>query len=59
LQASAKIPTDCKACGGHILVVDVLEKLYELAQKTGAEVEFVEPGELLDSTDIVAALLRY
>lgn len=59
LQASAKIPTECKTCGGHILVVNVLEKLYELAQKTGAEVEFVEPGELLDSTDIVAALLRY
>ncbi|WP_321417684.1 Vms1/Ankzf1 family peptidyl-tRNA hydrolase [uncultured Methanomethylovorans sp.] len=59
LQASAKIPTECKACSGHILVVNVLEKLFELAQKTGAEVEFVKPEELLDSTDIVAALLRY
>jgi peptide chain release factor subunit 1 len=37
----------------------VVEELYEMAQRTGAEVEFVEKEDFLDSDDVVGALLRY
>jgi peptide chain release factor subunit 1 len=39
--------------------VNVLEELYELAQRTGAEVEFVEEDEFLQSIGGVGAILRY
>lgn len=59
LQANARPPKECKMCGGPTFVVNVLEEFYELAQKTGAEVEFIKPDDLLDPEDVVAALLRY
>jgi peptide chain release factor subunit 1 len=37
----------------------VVEELYELAVRTGAEVEFVEEDECLVSSEGVGALLRY
>jgi len=39
--------------------VNILEELYELAQRTGAEVEFVEEDEFLRSLGGVGAILRY
>jgi peptide chain release factor subunit 1 len=59
LQASANLPEECDRCGGPASAVDVVEELYELAQRTGAEVEFVEKEDFLDSDDVVGALLRY
>jgi len=59
LQANVQAPKECDRCGGPTSVVDVLEELYELAQRTGAEVEFVEKEDFLASDDLVGALLRY
>jgi peptide chain release factor subunit 1 len=59
LQANVKQAKECDRCGGPTSVVDVVEELYELAQRTGAEVEFVEKDDFLDSDDVVGALLRY
>ncbi|WP_094227611.1 baeRF10 domain-containing protein [Methanolobus psychrotolerans] len=59
LQANAQPPKECDKCGGSTSVVDVVEELYELARRTGAEVEFIEKEDFLDSDDVVGALLRY
>lgn len=59
LQANARPPKECDRCGGPTSEVDLMEELYELAQRTGAEVEFVEKGSFLDSDEMVGALLRY
>ncbi|WP_292466635.1 Vms1/Ankzf1 family peptidyl-tRNA hydrolase [Methanolobus sp.] len=59
LQANTQAPKECDRCGGMTSVVDVVEELYELAQRTGAEVEFVEKEDFLDSDDVAGALLRY
>lgn len=59
LQANINPPKECDRCGGPTSAVDVLEELYELAQRTGAEVEFVEKDDFLASDDLVGALLRY
>ncbi|MBC7121354.1 MAG: hypothetical protein H5T33_07305 [Candidatus Methanosuratus sp.] len=52
-------PEVCAQCGGRTSQVNVLEELYELAQRTGAEVEFVEEDEFLQSIGGVGAILRY
>ena len=52
-------PEVCPQCGGRTSQVNVLEELYELAQRTGAEVEFVEEDEFLQSIGGVGAILRY
>jgi peptide chain release factor subunit 1 len=59
LQANANPPKECDRCGGPTSAVNVVEELYELAQRTGAKVEFVEKEDFLDSDDVVGALLRY
>jgi peptide chain release factor subunit 1 len=52
-------PESCPRCNGRTSRVNLLEELYELAQKTGAEVEFVEEDEFLRSLGGVDAILRY
>jgi peptide chain release factor subunit 1 len=52
-------PEACPNCGGPTSAVDVVEELYELALRTGAEVEFVEEDSCLASGEGVGALLRY
>ena len=52
-------PEVCPQCGGRTSQVNVLEELYQLAQRTGAEVEFVEEDEFLQSIGGVGAILRY
>lgn len=52
-------PESCPRCNGRTSRVNLLEELYELAQKTGAEVEFVEEDEFLRSLGGVGAILRY
>ncbi|HPJ31111.1 MAG TPA: Vms1/Ankzf1 family peptidyl-tRNA hydrolase, partial [Methanothrix sp.] len=42
LEARRRPPSACPSCGGPPSPVDVVEELYELAVRTGAEVEFVE-----------------
>lgn len=59
LQASANAPKECDRCGGPTSSVNVIEELYELAQRTDAKVFFVEKEDFLDSDDVVGALLRY
>lgn len=59
LQANARPPEECDRCGGPASTVDVVEELYELAQRTGAQVEFMEQDDLQDSDLVVGALLRY
>jgi peptide chain release factor subunit 1 len=59
LQANANPPKECDRCGGPTSAVNVIEELYEIAQRTGAKVEFVEKEDFLDSDDVVGALLRY
>ena len=52
-------PEGCPRCNGRTSRVNLLEELYELAQWTGAEVEFVEEDEFLRSLGGVGAILRY
>ena len=52
-------PERCPRCNGRTSRVNILEELYELAQRTGAEVEFVEEDEILRSLGGVGAILRY
>jgi len=52
-------PEGCPRCNGRTSRVNLLEELYELAQRTGAEVEFVEEDEFLRSLGGVGAILRY
>ena len=52
-------PESCPSCNGRTSRVNILEELYELAQRTGAEVEFVEEDEFLRSLGGVGAILRY
>ncbi|WP_340819956.1 Vms1/Ankzf1 family peptidyl-tRNA hydrolase [Methanolobus sp. WCC4] len=59
LQANSRPPKECDRCGGPTSAVDVVEELYELAQRSGAKVLFVEKEDFLDSDDVVGALLRY
>ena len=54
-----KQPERCPNCNGRTSRVNILEELYELAQRTGAEVEFVEEDEFLRSLGGVGAILRY
>ncbi len=59
LEARKKPQETCPTCGGPTSPVDVVEELYELAERTGAEVEFVEEDACLASSEGVGALLRY
>ena len=59
LEARRRPPPACPSCGGPTSAVDVIEELYELAERTGAEVEFVEEDACLASGEGVGALLRY
>jgi len=59
LEARKKPPETCPTCGGPTSTVNVVEELYELAERTGAEVEFVEEDACLASSEGVGALLRY
>jgi len=52
-------PETCPHCGGPTSKVDVVEELYELAQRTGAEVEFIEESDFLSSLGGIGAILRY
>lgn len=52
-------PESCPHCNGRTSRVNVLEELYELAQRTGAQVEFVDEDEFLQSLGGVGAILRY
>nr|HPR66815.1 hypothetical protein [Methanothrix sp.] len=59
IEARRRAPQACPTCGGPTSPVDVVEELYELAERTGAEVEFVEEDACLASSEGVGALLRY
>ncbi|KUK44586.1 MAG: Uncharacterized protein XD72_1038 [Methanothrix harundinacea] len=59
IEARKRPPDTCPTCGGPTSPVDVVEELYELAERTGAEVEFVEEDTCLASSEGVGALLRY
>jgi len=59
LDTRTKMPLECPKCGGTTSRVDLVEELYELAQRTGAEVEFVEEDSCLKSIGGIGALLRY
>ncbi|NYT01401.1 MAG: hypothetical protein GKC10_01395 [Methanosarcinales archaeon] len=52
-------PESCPHCGGRTSRINVLEELYELAQRTGAQVEVVHEDEFLQSLGGVGAILRY
>jgi peptide chain release factor subunit 1 len=59
LQPNATPPVECDRCGGPTSKVNILEEFYELAQRTGADVEFVEEEDFPDQDYVVGALLRY
>lgn len=59
IQARTKPPQKCPLCGGPTSVVDVIEELYELAQRTGADVEFIDDHAFLESIGGIGAILRY
>lgn len=49
----------CPICGGTTSKTEIIEKLYEMAQYTNAEVEFVDDDTFLESIGGVGAILRY
>jgi len=58
LHAGAAI--QCAACGSASLFeVDAVNEIVEMAEKTGAEVDFADPLPGLDEAGRVAALLRW
>ena len=59
IEAGSKRPLRCPKCKGPTSRADLAEELYELAQRTGAEVEFVDEDPCLESIGGVGALLRY
>lgn len=53
-------PNRCQICGsGSVFTVELVDELTRLAEKTSAEVDFVDPIEELSELGEVAALLRY
>jgi peptide chain release factor subunit 1 len=52
-------PPKCPHCGGPTSPVDVVEELYELSQRTRADVEFIEESDFLSSLGGIGAILRY
>lgn len=53
-------PNRCQICGSaSVFTVELVDELARLAEKTSAEVDFVEPIEELSELGEVAALLRY
>ncbi|MGA1822134.1 MAG: Vms1/Ankzf1 family peptidyl-tRNA hydrolase [Thermoplasmatota archaeon] len=59
IQERSKPPEKCPLCGGPTSIVDVIEELYELAQRTGANVEFIDEHAFLESIGGIGAILRY
>jgi peptide chain release factor subunit 1 len=59
LNARTTPPENCPVCEGPTSQVEFVEELYELAQRSGAEVEFVEESPFLESIGGIGALLRY
>jgi len=59
IQARSVPPENCPKCGGPTSKVDVIEELYELAQRTGADVEFIDEHAFLESIGGIGAILRY
>jgi peptide chain release factor subunit 1 len=49
----------CPSCGGNTSIENVAEDLYQMAQRTGAEVLLVKDDEFLKSIGGVGAILRY
>lgn len=49
----------CPICGEPTTKAEIIEELYEMAQDTGAEVEFVDDSLFLESVGGIGALLRY
>lgn len=59
IEVKKRPPQKCPRCGGTPSIVDVVEELYELAMRTGAEVEFVTESPSLEALGGIGALLRY
>jgi peptide chain release factor subunit 1 len=59
IEARKRQPETCPTCGGPTSAVDVVEVLYELAERRGGEVELVEEEACVASSEGVGALLRY
>jgi peptide chain release factor subunit 1 len=53
------LPTTCPECGGPTSGADIVEEMYELAERMGVEVEVVDPSAFMDSIGRVGAILRY
>ena len=49
----------CSDCGGPISSAEVVEELYELAERTGADVEVVSQSPFLETLGGLGAILRY
>jgi peptide chain release factor subunit 1 len=51
--------SSCPSCGGHLSHENIAEELYELAQRTGADVALAKDDEFLESIGGIGAMLRY
>jgi peptide chain release factor subunit 1 len=49
----------CPDCGGPTSRAEIVEELYELAERTDAEVEVIRQSPFLESIGGLAAILRY
>jgi peptide chain release factor subunit 1 len=59
LNARTAKPKNCPICGGPTSMVEFVEELFELAERTDAEVEFVRESPFLESIGGIGAILRY
>lgn len=54
-----KSQPNCPICGEPTTEAEIIEELYEMAQNTGAEIEFVDNDQFLESVGGIGALLRF
>lgn len=59
LKANERPPETCPKCGLNASDVNVVEEIFELAEKTGAVTEFVKDSPFLESIGGIGAILRY
>ena len=59
IRWKGEMPSKCPKCGGPPSAVNVVEELYELAERTGAAVDFVDEDTFMESIGGMGALLRY
>ena len=59
LRKGKSPPSKCPRCGSPLTQVDFVEELYELSQRTGAHIDFIDSSPFMESIGGIGAILRY